>query len=167
MLLSAARRQRRADAILFTQEVACDRAGPISTLGPRPPCPAPADLPWYRTVLRGSGFQLNASDLPHPASKTRSRAAFPPTAAIPGRGGGGSISGLAELRQPAEGQKHQHICRKREIAALVGPSVYQKHVCHRSYFSEETPPTNPTHTSLTPKTRTRKQQQQLTEAKIT
>lgn len=63
----------------------------------------PDDLPWYRTVLRGTGFQLNASDIPHPTSKTRSRAVLPPAAAIPGieRQIWRSISSLAELLRAA------------------------------------------------------------------
>lgn len=110
---------------MFTKEEECDAAvssirgwanqhASIISADP-PPAPAPAHLPWYRTVLRGSGFQLNASALPHPASKSRSRAAFPPTAAIPGieRRIWGSLSSLAELRRAA-------LRRERKISTSAG-----------------------------------------------
>lgn len=94
------------------KEEECDTAAsPIhrwanqhASIIPADPPPDPqAHLPWYRTVLRGSGFKLNASDRPHAASRTSSRAVFPPTAAIPGieRQIWGSISSLAGLRRAA------------------------------------------------------------------
>lgn len=39
-----------------------------------------APSPWYRTVLRGMGFQLRPSDFSHPTIKTRSKTFVPPMA---------------------------------------------------------------------------------------
>lgn len=39
-----------------------------------------AHSPWYRTVLRGIGFQLRPSDFSHPNRNTRSKTFFPPMA---------------------------------------------------------------------------------------
>lgn len=155
---------------MFANEEECDTAfiaGPTSALAS--PLPPPGHSPWYRTVFRGSGFQLKASERPHPASRTRSRAVFPPTPAIPGieRRIRGSISSLAELWRAAlrlaacggrERGKNQHICRKRELTALIGPSVYQKHF-YRSCKKKKATTTTKTHrrwnhASFSPTTRT-------------
>lgn len=116
----------------------------------------PDDLPWYRTVLRGTGFQLNASDIPHPTSKTRSRAVLPPAAAIPGieRQIWRSISSLAELLRAAlrlaacgGREKSTHLREAENSPPRIGPSVYQKHFCHESdshscIFHKKNPPTS-------------------------
>lgn len=39
-----------------------------------------AHSPWYRTVLRGTGFQLRPSDFSHPTRNTRSKTFIPPMA---------------------------------------------------------------------------------------
>lgn len=38
--------------------------------------------PWYRTVLRGTGFQLRPSDFSHPTRNTRSKTLVPPMAPV-------------------------------------------------------------------------------------
>lgn len=45
-------------------------------------CYRAAHLPRYRTVLRGTGFQLRPSDFSHPTRNTRSKTLVPPMAPV-------------------------------------------------------------------------------------